>query len=254
MLGRGLATTGEVDKDFEEESGVLTESTNIAPAVQKGHGRGGKASRERRLETYRQSKAAAAATVPAAPAAAYSERLAAKWERLAQGLSRQHRATLRDGAEAAWVRTRAARMKIRAVFRLAWRSRSLDITGIESRWAGEGQFVTGQKVAPLSRRDVWGLSRAVHFMQVCWNRDSDIRFDPEHRFFYRHTLDWLRRPTEDGQPSHVHTHRAIDAEGSEEVPAQGTRSAFPCRRCSEQAYDGRMAVSPCLVSLCTLPG
>ena len=75
--------------------------------------------RARRLENFRQHKAAAPAAAPAI-----------KWEQLAHGLLRQQRATLRDGARAAWVRMRAARAKIGAAVRSAWRCRSLEITGI----------------------------------------------------------------------------------------------------------------------------
>ena len=61
--------------------------------AKKRRARGGKASRARRLENFRQHKAAAPAAAPAI-----------KWEQLAHGLLRQQRATLRDGARAAWVR------------------------------------------------------------------------------------------------------------------------------------------------------
>ena len=59
----------------------------------------------------------AAVAKAAAPVAAP----AIKWEQLAHGLLRQQRATLRDGARAAWVRMRAARAKIGAAVRSAWR-------------------------------------------------------------------------------------------------------------------------------------
>ena len=98
MPGGVLATSGEVGKASEEACGVLTVSNKIAPAAPKRRARGGKASRARRLENFRQHKAAAPAAAPAI-----------KWEQLAHGLLRQQRATLRDGARAAWVRMRAAR-------------------------------------------------------------------------------------------------------------------------------------------------
>ena len=102
MPGGVLATSGEVGKASEEACGVLTVSNKIAPAAPKRRARGGKASRARRLENFRQHKAAAPAAAPAI-----------KWEQLAHGLLRQQRATLRDGARAAWVRMRAARAEDR---------------------------------------------------------------------------------------------------------------------------------------------
>ena len=89
MPGGVLATSGEVGKASEEACGVLTVSNKIAPAAPKRRARGGKASRARRLENFRQHKAAAPAAAPAI-----------KWEQLAHGLLRQQRATLRDGARA----------------------------------------------------------------------------------------------------------------------------------------------------------
>ena len=100
MPGGVLATSGEVGKASEEACGVLTVSNKIAPAAPKRRARGGKASRARRLENFRQHKAAAPVAAPAI-----------KWEQLAHGLLPQQRATLRDGARAAWVRMRAARAK-----------------------------------------------------------------------------------------------------------------------------------------------
>ncbi|EOD41870.1 hypothetical protein EMIHUDRAFT_349290, partial [Emiliania huxleyi CCMP1516] len=95
MPGGVLATSGEVGKASEEAYGVLTVSSKIASAAPKRRARGGKASRARRLENFRQHKAAAPAAAPAI-----------KWEQLAHGLLRQQRATLRDGARAAWVPAR----------------------------------------------------------------------------------------------------------------------------------------------------
>ena len=91
---------------------MLTVSNKIAPAAPKRRARGGKASRARRLENFRQHKAAAPVAAPAI-----------KWEQLAHGhgLLRQQRATLRDGARAAWVRMNATRAKIGAAVRSAWR-------------------------------------------------------------------------------------------------------------------------------------
>ena len=54
----------------------------------------------------------------------------------------------------------AARAKIGAAVRSAWRCRSLEITGIYIERDGVRQYVTGEKVAPLSRRDVYILLRA----------------------------------------------------------------------------------------------
>ena len=59
MPGGVLATSGEVGKASEEACGVLTVSNKIAPAAPKRRARGGKASRARRLENFRQHKAAA---------------------------------------------------------------------------------------------------------------------------------------------------------------------------------------------------
>ena len=58
MPGGVLATSGEVGKASEEACGVLTVSNKIAPAAPKRRARGGKASRARRLENFRQHKAA----------------------------------------------------------------------------------------------------------------------------------------------------------------------------------------------------
>ena len=120
MPGGVLATSGEVGKASEEACGVLTVSNKIAPAAPKRRARGGN-SRARRLENFRQHKAAAPAAAPAI-----------KWEQLAHGLLRQQRATLRDGARAAWVRMRAARAKIGAAVRSARRCRSLLARHLES--------------------------------------------------------------------------------------------------------------------------
>ena len=54
MPGGVLATSGEVGKASEEACGVLTVSNKIAPAAPKRRARGGKASRARRLENFRQ--------------------------------------------------------------------------------------------------------------------------------------------------------------------------------------------------------
>ena len=98
MPGGVLATSGEVGKASEEACGVLTVSNKIAPAAPKRRARGGKAGAAARAGSR---KAAAPAAAPAI-----------KWEQLAHGLLRQQRATLRDGARAAWVRMRAARAKL----------------------------------------------------------------------------------------------------------------------------------------------
>ena len=205
MPGGVLATSGEVGKASEEACGVLTVSNKIAPAAPKRRARGGKASRARRLENFRQHKAAAPAAAPAI-----------KWEQLAHGLLRQQRATLRDGARAAWVRMRAARAKIGAAVRSAWRCRSLEITGIYIERDGVRQYVTGEKVAPLSRRDVYILSRAADRVWWSWNYFGFNEFDPESDRFYRHVRDWLRMETDDGAPHWVHSLRAVQAEQDSE--------------------------------------
>ena len=69
--------------------------------------RGGKSSRARRLEAFKQAKAAVgvpAVGVPVVGAAADDN-----WLLLVRDLRRQHRANLRDDAEAAWARARAVR-------------------------------------------------------------------------------------------------------------------------------------------------
>ena len=137
MPGGVLATSGEVGKASEEACGVLTVSNKIAPAAPKRRARGGKASRARRLENFRQHKAAA-------PAAA----LAIKWEQLAHGLLRQQRATLRDGARAAWVRMRAARAKIGAAVE-------------QMRMSMQQEVATHQALTPQHRRRR-ALAAALH--------------------------------------------------------------------------------------------
>ena len=138
MPGGVLATSGEVGKASEEACGVLTVSNKIAPAAPKRRARGGKASRARRLENFRQHKAAAPAAAPAI-----------KWEQLAHGLLRQQRATLRDGARAAWMRMRATRAKIGAAVRSAWRCVGRSLLGLLDPTLG-----------PL-------MSSAAHVLLVC---------------------------------------------------------------------------------------
>ena len=106
---------------------------------------GVKASRARRLENFRQHKAAAPAAAPAI-----------KWEQLAHGLLRQQRATLRDGARAAWVRMRAARAKIGAAMRDAWRCRS----ALCSRVTSSPFPLLDPTLGPL-------MSSAAHALLVC---------------------------------------------------------------------------------------
>ena len=218
MPGGVLATSGEVGKASEEACGVLTVSNKIAPAAPKRRARGGKASRARRLENFRQHKAAAPAAAPAI-----------KWEQLAHGLLRQQRATLRDGARAAWVRMRAARAKIGAAVRSAWRCRSLEITGIYIERDGVRQYVTGEKVAPLSRRDVYILSRAADRVWWSWNYFGFNEFDPESDRFYRHVRDWLRMETDDGAPHWVLAPRRASRAGQRVLVRRGRVHVRPGR-------------------------
>ena len=70
----------------------------------------------------------------------------------------------------------------------------------------ECRFVTGEALAPLSRRDVRILSRAVFFMVKNQLRDPhDDTFHPESIRYYRHVLDWLRVPTDNMEPHFFHT-------------------------------------------------
>jgi len=105
MPGGVLATSGEVGKASEEAYGVLTVSNKIASAA---------AACARRQSGVRAAARPAAARAGSRKAAAPAAAPAIKWEQLAHGLLRQQRATLRDGARAAWVRMRAARAKIGA--------------------------------------------------------------------------------------------------------------------------------------------
>ena len=107
MPGGVLATSGEVGKASEEACGVLTVSNKIAPAAPKRRARGGgKASRARRLENFRQHKAAAPAAAPVIKGAARPRPLASATRdsarRRASGLgahARHPREDRRGGAE-----------------------------------------------------------------------------------------------------------------------------------------------------------
>lgn len=190
-----------------EERGALLESKNTnALAAPRRRARGGKTSRARRLEKYQESKA----TTPAAPATS-----TALWDKFAQGVLRQTRAKLRDGVRAAWARASLNRAKVRAAAWREWTSRSLDISGIDMCLEEECQFVTGEALAPLSRRDVWILSRAVFFMVKNQLRDPhDDTFHPESIRYYRHVLDWLRVPTDNMEPHFFHTAAVVREENS----------------------------------------
>ena len=73
-----------------------------------------------------------------------------------------------------------------------------------------------EKVAPLSRRDVYILSRAANRVWWSWNYFGFNEFDPEGDRFYRHVRDWLRMETDDGAPHWVHSLRAVQAEQDSE--------------------------------------
>ena len=112
--------------------------------------------------------------------------------------------------------------------RSAWRCRSLEITGIYIERDGVRQYVAGEKVAPLSRRDVYILSRAADRVWWSWNYFGFNEFDPESDRFYRHVRDWLRMETDDGAPHWVHSLRAVQAEQDSEYRPTRT-SARPTR-------------------------
>ena len=185
-----------------EVHGVLAESTNIAPSSSRRKARGGKASRARRLEKYHQVATPATPAVPATPTA--------NWERLVRDRLRQLRANLRDDAKAAWMRLRLTRSKICAAAWKAWTCRSLETKGLDIWKGADRQFVTGEELAPLSRRDVWILTRAVSLMMANQARDPyDNIFDPEGPRYYRHVLDWLRVPAEGESHNSVQTDHMI---------------------------------------------
>ena len=143
MPGGVLATSGEVGKASEEACGVLTVSNKIAPAAPKRRARGGN-SRARRLENFRQHKVAAPAAAPAI-----------KWEQLAHGLLRQQRATLRDGARAAWVRICAPPAR-----RSARRCGARGGVGLCSRVTSSPFPLLDPTLGPL-------MSSAAHVLLVC---------------------------------------------------------------------------------------
>ena len=92
----------------EVRAGAEVLQENVDPSTApKRKARGGKASRARRLEKFQELRSAtpAAAAVP--------------WARLVYGKLRQHRAKRHDDAQDAWIRTRRARVKIRAALAVA---------------------------------------------------------------------------------------------------------------------------------------
>jgi len=191
----------------DEERGALLESNNTNTlAAPRRRARGGQTSRARRLQKYQESKA----TAPATPATS-----TALWNKLTRGILRKTRAKLRDGVRAAWARACQHRAKIRAAVWREWTARSLETTGIDMWLEDECQFVTGKAVAPLSRRDVWILSRALYFVVKNQQRDPyDDTFSPEGIRYYRHVLDWLRVPTDNMEPHFFHTASVVRDENS----------------------------------------
>ena len=127
------------------------------------------------------------------------------------------------------MRMRAARAKIGAAARSAWRCRSLEITGIYIERDGVWQYVTGEKVAPLSRRDVYILLRVADRVWWSWNYFGFNEFDPEGDRFYRHVRDWLRMETDDGAPHWVHSLRAVQAEQDSEYSSDEDECTRPTR-------------------------
>ena len=97
--------------------------------------------------------------------------------------------------------------------RSAWTRRSLEATNFKTSWCdSRRQFVTGELLAPLSPRDIWILSRAVLYMKQLNRLDPDHELaDPTGDRYYRHVLDWLREPTDEGYPHWEHTSRADEA-------------------------------------------
>jgi len=185
-------------------AGVLAERGNDASSSRR-RARGGKGSRARRLENYQHTKAAANA-----------QGSVAAWALLVQGALRQHRANQRDNAREAWARACRARAKLRAAAWQAWTCRSLETDGLDVCVQGVHVFDTGQALAPLSRRDMWILTRAarlmLEIMMKQFARDpsfSDESLDPTSWRFCRHPLDWLRVSSRAG-PHWIHTHRALD--------------------------------------------
>jgi len=73
------------------------------------------------------------------------------------------------------------------------------------------QFVTGELLAPLSLRDVWLLRRATLFMTQLNKLYPELESaEPDDERYYRHVLDWLREPTDEGDKHWVHTERVDD--------------------------------------------
>jgi flagellar biosynthesis regulator FlaF len=78
------------------------------------------------------------------------------------------------------------------------------------------QELTGEVLAPLSRRDIWILTRVVGLMIAAQASDPhDDIYDPMRLRYYRTTLDWLRVPTDDGDPHWLHTQMIEEAEMDE---------------------------------------
>ena len=181
----------------ELRAGAEVLQENVDPfAAPKRKARGGKASRARRLEKFQDQRtdtlAGAAAAVP--------------WARLVYGKLRQHRAKRHDDAQDAWIRTRCARVKIRAALWHTWTRRSLETAQPKISWCDRGRQPTGELLAPLSLRDVWIMSLAALFMKQLNVLDPDHELaDPTGDRYYRHVLDWLREPTDEGYPHWEHT-------------------------------------------------
>ena len=176
---------------------------NIDPSsVPKRRARGGKSSRARRLQNFQELRAATSTTSTVA------------WARFLYGILRQARAKRHDYVQDAWIRACRARAKIRAAMWRAWTHRSIGAARPSIFWCeSDWRFVTGEpcSLAPLSLRDMHVMSRAALFMKQLNVLDPDHELaDPTDSRYCRHVLDWLREPTDEGDPHWVHTERNLN--------------------------------------------
>jgi len=170
----------------------LPEDSEISLGVQTSTRRGGRRSRARRLEKYKEAQAnRMAQELPPTP-----------------GVLCRDRANLRDGAHSACSHLQSARAKIRRATWTAWTHRYLTFQGPPnySEFFGSLLPPRGAALEPLSNRDMWLLGRAVmlakHLPKI-YRRAEDERYGPQ-----RHVLDWLRVGSESG-PHWEHTQNAM---------------------------------------------
>ena len=165
--------------------------------------RGGKGSRARRLQNFQKEQA----------------KRAAKWLPLTTGVLRQERAKLRDGVHAAWLHLASAREKVRRASWRAWTSRSLNIQGPDNYLEHSDLPIParGTALAPVSRRDMWLLGRAVtlgkHVPEI-YRRAGGLGYDA-----HRHVLDWLRVEQQSERGVFPHWCHTLDALGGEDDDA-----------------------------------